>query len=322
MKATHEDKKEKRGKKRRADGAATTLVDVLVKDYADNWVRWLAHMDTAEGRRADDAEKKEVWEHLRPYKKKMDTWPQKERRKAFRKLYRKLRPLPQSGALSLLSSAPSIDSPLALPQLEQTPHLTPSRLCDMPSLDDHINLDSLDLDNAASGAPHPDTRDRESFSPPAVLTVHQTYHPPAAKPPVLAYHLDDFHYSENDSDVVAAVKRIVDTDVNYLVNHRPGGHVAIGIDAGTVKGYFMTRKMRDKVRLAVDSQLARWDPPPHLLHLVDPHFVDVQSSAGKPVADHCVIWFEVRASPTPIRNTRGELVSAPRSDPLKTAAAS
>eukprot|EP01061_Rhynchopus_euleeides_P017391 TRINITY_DN28905_c0_g1_i1.p1 TRINITY_DN28905_c0_g1~~TRINITY_DN28905_c0_g1_i1.p1 ORF type:complete len:359 (+),score=78.65 TRINITY_DN28905_c0_g1_i1:176-1252(+) len=313
------------GKKRKH--VEVSAVDHLVQHYADDWVQWEAHLNSTDGQQEKEDSRQELWEHVKQYKKKIDTWPQKERRKAFRRLYRSLRPAPQSGALSMMSSAPTVSSPLALPQLEMTPQGGPS-LTGFSLLDDQIDLDALTPSAEAaavagpSSGPAPATASSvaaacvvaavaaadaiEDFEPPSSLVVHQAYTAPPGVT-VLAHHLPEFHRCESDQEVVASVRKIVDSDVNYLVNQRGGGHVAIGIDDTSVKGYFMPRKLRDKIRLAIDNQMSRWSPPPHMQRLVDARFVDVVSASGRIVSDHCVVWLLVSHSHTLIRNSRGDI---------------
>ena len=309
---------EKRGRKRKQPEPSP--LDILVQEYADNWVRWLGYLEGEEGvrLRADQAASRDVWEHVKQYKRKLDTWPQKDKRKAFRTIYRLLRPAPGSGALSMISSAPSVSSPLALPQLESPPPV--ATLQGFALMDDLVDLDDpsqpIERDvkhgaayTAAALLIASSAATASIFVVPTKLVLHAPFQGGGT---VLTQHLPEFHHHATEGEVIEVLKRVVDTDINYLANQRCGGHLVLGVEAGVTKGYFMGRKMRDRVRIVVDNQMSRWDPPPHLQHLVDVWFVDVVSPAAqRSITDHCVLWVEVRPSQHPIRNSRGEISRGP-----------
>eukprot|EP00659_Diplonema_papillatum_P016154 gene16154-24747_t len=217
------------GKKRKC--GAPSIVDVLVRDYADDWVKWYAHLEAAEkGTKLADAARHEVWDHLKGYRKKMDTWPQKEKRKAFRHLYRQFRPTPQSGTLSMLSSAPSVGSPLALPQLSspvfQARDLHPAD--GLRSLSLEVNDEELQRRVDAALAALAATsvivasanRSADASLPPDFLVAHTVFNSPVPGV-ILKHHIEQFHHCERgEQEPLLHVKRLVELEVNALVNNK------------------------------------------------------------------------------------------------------
>eukprot|EP01063_Lacrimia_lanifica_P016505 TRINITY_DN23049_c0_g1_i1.p1 TRINITY_DN23049_c0_g1~~TRINITY_DN23049_c0_g1_i1.p1 ORF type:complete len:353 (+),score=121.51 TRINITY_DN23049_c0_g1_i1:86-1144(+) len=322
---------EKKGGRKRRYDAAVSVVDEMVRNYGEDWVKWEEYMTSEDGAELAAGSKAELYEHVRSYKKLIDTWPQKETRKAFRSLYRRLKPVGgMSGSLSMMSSAVDANSPLNLPQMEEDA-MNPITTGIDDMVDDMINDDEI---IAALRTPRKDVlaKDRDAkekerkaqqskaeeaakakpFAPPAHFVVHQPFAPPTSEVPVLLCQIPQFLHCENDQEPMMCLKRLVDTEVNALVNGA-GGHVLVGVDS-VVKGYPLTRKQRDMVRLTVDNTMDKWDPRPVLQDLVDVSFVDVRSAMKKVIANHCVVCITALKSAHPVRNTRGDIVRLDKLD--------
>ena len=273
-----------------------TTVDILVAEYGDEWEKW---RDWFEGAELDGEELLDIWEHIKKYKKKIETWPTRDRRKAYRELYRKLRPITQSGSLSMMSSVRSTDSPLLLPQLCGSTFGTANQSLSAPN--------SPETDSATAPTNVADQREEttEEDEVPAFLKAHQRID----CSDFVTYHIPEFNHCEKgEAEPIGAVRRIIENDANAIVNSTNASkHIVIGVDKGLVKGYAMTRKLRDRLRIAIDSELQNWDPPPLLSKLLDVRFIDIHSSANRPIPDHCVIWITVSHSHVPVKNSFGEI---------------
>eukprot|EP01064_Diplonema_japonicum_P029183 TRINITY_DN4652_c2_g1_i1.p1 TRINITY_DN4652_c2_g1~~TRINITY_DN4652_c2_g1_i1.p1 ORF type:complete len:308 (+),score=50.42 TRINITY_DN4652_c2_g1_i1:125-1048(+) len=288
----------KRGKKRK-----TSVLDVLVKDYADAWEKWDTYLSKEE---VDVDSRSEIFDHLKGYKKKMDTWPSKERRKAFRAMYRRYRPMLQSGSLTMTSIG-SIESPLALPQIETgTPPLAPM----LSGIDDQI--EAAEISGVVAGLVLIARslifiQKGKEFTPPSFLTIHQRYR--VCINNFSSGVIKEFSHCDSHDDHLLFFRRLIDTDVNYLVN-TTGGHIALGLDPATniVKGYPIGRKLRDQIRLLIDTQMAQWQPPPLMLNLVEVKFVEIRSQAKIAIQGHFAVWISAKPAAGKIKNSKGEII--------------